>query len=235
MKPRCTIGLVAYRRPLFLAECIRAMHRKPGMDFETLIWSNDVNNEGSYALKYLFERCTTEYFVVIEEDELWFQDDWLKDLVEAFEQKPGITPAGRRMGIKNEWGILATNTFEDEIDKYRGLIRFSKGRFIYWANIRAGGGAMIFRTEVLRKLDPFEPTKNKNGGLYPLLLAYERAKYPQGRIENIKIFHATSEDWNSLYPEAYLAKQGRLPNGHITEEVQAFLDNRFHEYITHRQ
>ena len=191
-----TVGLVSYRRPLFLAECIKSMYRNPGLPFELLIWSNDVKNEGSYALKKIFQKVKTKYFVVVEEDEIWFSSNWLKNLVEAFEQTPDVSLAGQEMGYKNEWGILASNTLADDvqdggdISKYTGLIRFKKGKYTYWTNIRAGGGVMIFKTEVLRKLDPFEPGRNMNGGLYPMIIGYEKAKYPQGRVENINIYHA---------------------------------------------
>lgn len=247
--PNITIGLVSYKRPLFLAECIKAMYRNPGKEFELLIWSNDIENKGSYALEDIFKKVRTKYFVVVEEDEIWFQDNWLKDLVKAFEQKPGITKEGKKMGFKNEWGILATNMIDDDVNtserRYQGLIRFKQGKFSYLTNIRAGGGAMIFKTETLRKMNPFKKDRSLNGALYPLILAYEEAKYPQGIVENIKIYHAYSPYWNELYPEVFKEKQ----KGKTIEDakkqfnlnyankypMRMFLDDKFDEYIRNRQ
>ena len=226
MQPICTVGLVSYKRPLFLAECIRSMHRNPGMPFDLLLHSNDLNNEGSYALEKIFKQVKTKYFVVVEEDELWFQDNWLKNLVEAFEQKPDITEEGLKMGYKNEWGILASNTLGDTVnppakpEHYEGLIRFTKGNYTYWTNIHAGGGVMIFKTDVLRKLNPFGSDSCLNGGLYPIIRGYEKAKYPQGRVENIYIYHAFSPYWNSLYPEVFKEKQ----KGQTIEEAKQFFN-----------
>ena len=244
-----TVGLVSYKRPLFLAECIKAMHRNPGLPFELLIWSNDVENRGSYALEEIFKKVKTKYFVVLEDDEIWFPDGWLKDLVEAFEQKPGVTKEGKKIGFKNEWGILATNMIDDDVNTsdrpYKGLIRFNKGRFTYWTNIRAGGGAMIFKTKILRELNPWRKDRSLNGGLYPLLLAYEEAKYPQGIIENIKIYHAYSPYWNELYPEVFKEKQKGKTIKEAKKEwnlnytnrfpMQMFKYEKFNEYISNRK
>lgn len=244
IQPTCTVALVYYKRPLFLAECVRSMYRKPGLPFELLIWSNDCDNKGSYALEDIFKKVKTKYFVVVEEDEIWFQDDWLKLLVEAFEQSPRVPEEAQQVGWKNEWGILASNTLRDDVNSntipYKGMIRVKMGKFIYWYGIRAGGGVMIFKTETLKELYPFGKDKHLNGGLYPLTLGYEKAKYPQARVENIYIYHAFSPYWNALYPRVFEEKQ----EGQTIEEAKQYyscdyknkkpmkmlVDNKFDKY-----
>ena len=50
------------------------------------------------AMKLLLQKATGKYFVVIEEDMIWFQDDWLKNLVLgsklAKEQDPKVVGVG---------------------------------------------------------------------------------------------------------------------------------------------
>ncbi len=201
------------------------------MPFEFLHWNNDAHNIGSDALRYLLDDAQGKYFVITEDDMLWFEKNWLKKLVEAFELGPGLTQEGIALGFRDEWGMLATNTTKDSVnwdmrrEDYPGLIEFKRGKYWFWGNIRAGGGPIIMRTDVLRALQPFpEKSYALNGALAHIQFAYERALYPSGRVRNIYCYHAFTPYWNTLYPDVFKEKQkGRT----IEEEMRLFQGKGF--------
>ena len=167
------------------------------------------------AMKLLLQKATGKYFVVIEEDMIWFQDDWLKNLVKAFEQSPNITKEGLEMGFKNEWGGLATRCLTDNVNNagmwpefFKGVIQYDINGIWYWANIHATGGAIIYKTELLQKLDAFNhKSKALNGILYRVLYLLEIYKYPTALLRDTYIYHACSPYWNKLYHKVFEEKQ----------------------------
>src|SRR3990167_4969331 len=125
-KIKTTIGMVSYNRPLFLKESVVSLFNKPGRDFEFILWDNNSNEETKticrelqkkYGFKYIEhnknvgqdclkvmaeEMAHGKYFVMTEEDMIWFQDNWLDDLIKGFENPPGITEEGKKMGYKDQ-------------------------------------------------------------------------------------------------------------------------------------
>lgn len=245
--PDVTVGIVTYRRPKFLEECLKSMTHKPGRSFELLIWDNENDNIGSDAIRHLYKKAKGKYFVVIEEDIIWFADNWLDDLIKAFELKPPITQEGIKMGFKTRWGVIATNFLTDSVQTggnpyaYNGMIRIKIGDWWYWTNIYAGGGSMIFRTKELQELDPIkEKSKQLNGGLYQVTQKYDQERFPQAVVENQYVYHACTPYWNSLYPSVFKEKQkGRTIEDCMSqfdidynngEPMRAFLTGNFDDY-----
>lgn len=207
-----SLALVSYKRPKFTKECLKALKRKPGIKYELLHWKNDKKNLGSDALEVLLKKARGKYFVIIEEDMIWFQDNWLKELVEGFEKKPEITKEGLEMGYKNEWGMLATSCLIDDVNnggmwEVPGKICIDNAGTRYWTNIYAGGGPVIMKTETLRNIGDIWGKARLNGTLHRIQYLYEQAKYPMGILRDTYIYHAASPYWNKLYKKVWLEKQ----------------------------
>lgn len=275
--PTITIGMVSFNRPQFLKESIESLYHKPGRDdFEFILWDNDSNEEtkklckelqdkykfnlvlhnknvGQDCLKYMVEKMAKgKYFIMTEEDMIWFQDNWLDNLIKGFEIPPDITDKGKELGYKNEWGILATNVLIDPVNnagmwgtRLKGMIEKTVQDTVFWCNVRAGGGALIFRTEDLKEYKAFPASSNTvNGHMETVNRIYESLKYPTGHIRDTYIYHACSPYWNQLFPKVWEIKQ----KGQTIEEafkqyqglakfdfsdswlLQVFLQGKFKDY-----
>lgn len=237
--PLITVIMVSYNRPLFLRESVSSLIENAGRsDFEFWLWDNGSNKEtveealklkekygfelllnhqntGQQALGHLLRFAKGKYFVLTEDDMIWFQPNWLDNLVKAMETRPGITEAGQKMGFKDEWAVLATNVLVDEVNnggmwkrKFKYMIEKEVDGITFWCNIRAGAGAMIFRTEDLRKQGVMTPYIPKfHGGLDMIIEAYDQAKGVMGHIRDTYIYHAASPYFNQLFPEVWKEKQ----------------------------
>lgn len=262
-KPKITIAMVSYNRPLFVSEAIKSLYRKPGRDdFEFLVWDNgsepetqevlvrlqkhfnfelllNKENIGQQALHELLENATGDYFVITEDDMIWFQDDWLKLLVEAFEQEAGVTDIGQNMGFKNEWGILATNVMVDRVnnggmweERFRGMIEQEVHGVYYWTNIKAGAGAMIMRTKLVKLLDALPAGTRPFGNTIDFLInRFDRNKYPMAQLRDVYIYHAASPFFNQLYPKVWHEKHG---NQTIEDGFQIYNDLGQFEFDKHQ-
>ena len=240
--PKVVVTLLSHNRDLFLKEAIPSLLRKPGMDnFVFIVWDNGSNqktvdllkelqakykfglflnnkNIGQQAYSALIELDivkNSDYFVWLEDDMIWFQDNWLANLVHAFGIKPYISEKGKEMGAKEEWGVLATNVLVDKVNnggmwkkRFEKMIEMEKDGVNYWANVRAGAGAIIFKTEKLRELkDILSYTTEFSGMLCNILQRYNDEIYPMGHVRDTYIYHATSPFWNQLFPEVWKKKQ----------------------------
>lgn len=215
VRPLVTVAMVSYKRPKLRNEAIKAIHRKPGLPFEFLHWKNDKQNLGMDALRFLFEKAQGKYFVVVEDDMIWFQDNWLKNLVEAFEQKPGVPPEGLKMGVKDEWGCLATNCLTDDVNNggmwpelRDNMYEYEVNGITYQANIYAGGGAIIYNHDVLEGLGGiWDRSPHLNGTIHRLHYVYQWHQYPTAILRDTYIYHAASPYWNELYRKVWEEKQ----------------------------
>ena len=232
------ITLLSYNRPLFLKESIPSLLRNTGRrDFVFIVFDNGSNKETRDVLlklqkKYKFGLFlnkgnvgqqayqsllaldiikASDYFILTEDDMLWFSPNWLTNLIKAFETKPDITKESQKRGYKNEWGALATNVLVDRVNnggmwnkRFGDMIEYETNKIWFWANVRAGAGAIIFKTDILQKMMPADKSF---GAVSNLLEKYNDAKYPMGHIRDTYIYHAASPFWNQLYPEVWKHKQ----------------------------
>ena len=236
------IVMLSYNRPLFLKESIPSLLKHPGLDnYVFIVWDNGSNQEtvdllqelqkeyefglflnnkniGQQAYSALMELDiikASDYFIWVEDDMIWFQQDWLKNLVTAFETKPYITDKGRKMGAKEEWGALATNVLVDKVNnggmwrkRFEKMIELEVNNIHFWANVRAGAGAIIFKTKKLQEMkEILRKTTKFSGMLCNILQRYNDEIYPMGHIRDTYIYHAASPFFNRLYPEVWETKQ----------------------------
>lgn len=207
--------MVSYKRPRLRDAAIRSLKRNPGVKFEFLHWKNDTKNLGMDALRFLLKKAKGKYFVVVEDDMIWFQDGWLKNLVEAFEQKPGVPPEGLAMGVKDEWGALATNCLVDDVNNggmwpelRKDVYETTINGIRYEANIYAGGGAIIYDTQRLKELGGiWDKSPKLNGTIHRLHYVYQWHQYPTAILRDTYIYHAASPYWNRLYRAVWEEKQ----------------------------
>lgn len=236
------IVMLSYNRPLFLKESIPSLLKNPGLDnYVFIVWDNGSNQEtvdllkdlqkeyefglflnnkniGQQAYSALMELDiikASNYFVWVEDDMIWFQKDWLKNLVTAFETKPKITDKGKKMGAKKQWGALATNVLVDRVNnggmwkkRFQRMIELEIDNIHFWANVRAGAGAIIFKTAKLQELkEILQYTTKFSGMLCNILQRYNDEIYPMGHVRDTYIYHAASPFFNQLYPKVWETKQ----------------------------
>ncbi|KKL93685.1 hypothetical protein LCGC14_1872190, partial [marine sediment metagenome] len=157
----------------------------------------------------------SDYFIWLEDDMIWFSPNWLANLVKAFKTKPIITKAGKKMGAKEEWGVLATNVLVDRVNnggmwrkRFERMIEHKIGGIHFWLNVRAGAGAIIFKTEKLQELkEILKYTTEFSGMLCNLLNKYNDEIYPMAHVRDTYIYHAASPFFNQLYPKVWETKQ----------------------------
>lgn len=237
MQPRVTIGMTAFNRPELLREAIHAIYRNPGEEFELILYMNGPNdktvetvaelhkqykfqrmvsdNIGQQAIRKMIDRTQTKYFLMIEDDMIWFTDNWLKELVDAMEINPSPTPI---KGTKEEWGILTTNCLQDRVTNGAlWPVHFQDGEFIdktygdidYIVTGFAAGGPILMRTEVAKELDAFTADCPLFEGEVDMALhRYRQAQYPMAHVKSVYTYHANSPFFNEPYPEVWRAKQG---------------------------
>jgi glycosyltransferase involved in cell wall biosynthesis len=236
--PKITVMMVSYNRPLFLREAIPSLIENAGCDFELIIWDNgstletrqlalnlqsrygfelliNQTNIGQQAWGRILERARGKYFVLTEDDMIWFQPNWLKNLVMAFETKPGLTAESKAKGAQNEWGAMATNVLVDEVNnggmwasRFKGMSELCIKGINLWAGIGAGAGAMIFDTELLKSFKIMTPNVPPFGKCLDWVInKYAQEKYPMAHVRDTYIYHAASPFFNQLYPEVWLEKQ----------------------------
>lgn len=167
------------------------------------------------ALRFLFKKAKGKYFVVVEDDMIWFQDNWLNNLVKAFQQKPGVPPEGLAMGVKDEWGALATNCLVDDVNNggmwpeiRDEMYEYQINGITYQSNIYAGGGAIIYNADRLRSLGGiWDKSPKLNGTIHRLHYVYRWHQYPTAILKDTYIYHAASPYWNGLYGAVWEEKQ----------------------------
>lgn len=244
--PLITIAMVSYNRPAFLKETIDSLFKNPGIrDFEFVLWDNNCNEEtlkierelaikypikfirnskniGQIALAYILEEAKGEYFVMLEDDELWFQDGWLSEMLRGFENKMPLNEEGKKLKWKEEWGVISSNVLIDPVnnagmwkEKLKNILKTDINGINYWLNVIAGGGILMFSTKVLKELDAFPRTaKYPNDAMDTVHKLILEHKYPMAYLPDIYIYHACSPFWNQLYKETWNEKQ----RGQITIE-----------------
>lgn len=229
-----TVGMISYNRPLFLKQAIPALLKKPGREFVFVVWDNGSNAETQQVLedlrkqhKFLLIRNNQNigqqalskliggakgYYVLTEDDMLWFEDDWLDSLVKGFENAPGITEEAKDKGWKDEWGMLATNSLVDSVtnggmwwQRFRDMIEFEKNGIWYWAHVRAGAGAIIMDADLLNDKGVMADIPPQ-GAVGRLLEFYLERNYMMGHIRDTYIYHAASPFYNQLYPDVWKEK-----------------------------
>ena len=217
-----TVAMVSYRKPIMREETIKALYRNPGREFTFLEHNNDKRNIGSSALRLLFKKTKTTYFVVVEDDMLWFQDGWLEDLVK---------------GMEKGWRLLSTNSMGDGCNglshNYSNLEQVEIDG-VWYVFTTPGGGPFIFRTSD----GNFFPKKTKrpNQALYTLITAYKGL--PMGKIRDTYMYHAAGPYWGQLYPEVFEKKGDKLKdaiklsklNFDNKEPMDALLSGNFEQY-----
>jgi glycosyltransferase involved in cell wall biosynthesis len=248
MKKTVTIGMLSYNRPLFLATSIPQIFEKAGYDFKFILWDNASNEEtrlvemalaekygfevvinkenvGLQALHHLVNLMDSDYYVLVEDDMLYFPDNWLKDLVAAFETRPDVVDKKTKKKRKGEWGVIATTCFVDEVNnggmwpsRWGRASHYEMDGIRYIGNVRAAGGAMIMKTRLAQKY-----TTDKmhffTAGVDRIIEKFAKDNYMLAHARDICIYHAASPFYNQLYPEAWGAKQG---GGTIEEGFKAF-------------
>lgn len=256
MQPRVTIGLVSFNRPELLKEAIAAIYRSPGESFDLIVWSNSTDeitrgierqlrdeygftviwgkeNCGQQAIRKLLDMAETDYFLMTEDDMIWFSPGWLSNLVDAMENNPKPTPI---RGTKEEWGVMTTNCLQDKVTNGAlWPVHFSPGEFIaktyngvnYIVTAFAAGGPMLVRTKVALELDAFTDNCPLFEGEVDMALhRYRTAQYPMAHAKDVYVYHANSPFFNEPYPEVWRVKQGTQT---IEEAKQVYKkeDDRF--------
>lgn len=252
VRPKITIAILTFKREIFLKECLASLQKNAGReDYEILVWDNSKNNIGATAMRNLLKKARGDFFVSLGDDAIWFSTNWLRILVEAFEQRPHIDV---ETGFKDEWGALGCSGLVGPMnnsgmwpEKFANKVEYKVGNIWYWGNVVPHIGAVIFKTSVLRELDAF-PQKPKykhyihSHALYRVM----EQRLMVGQLRDVYVYEACSPLWHLLCPETWKAKQG---NQTIEEGLEIFkhkgafdfthikplimlVDGKFNEYAT---
>jgi len=246
MKKTVTIGMLSYNRPLFLANSIPQIFEKAGYDFKFILWDNNCNDEtklvetalaekhgfevvmnseniGLQGLPNLVNLMDTDYYVLVEDDMIYFPENWLKDLVVAFETTPELEEGDSKKDA--EWGVLATMCYVDEVnnggmwpERWGNAVEYKKDGIRYIGHVNAAGGAMIMRTDLAKKYITTE-MRFFTRGIESFIKRFEENGYLLAHVHDICIYHAASPFYNQLYREPWAAKQ---EGGTIEEGFKAF-------------
>lgn len=250
--PKTSVVLLTYKRPHFLKECLKSLQLNAGIsDYEILIWDNNKDNIGAGAMPKLLKKARGDFFVVTSDDVLWYSPNWLKILVEAFQQKPGIDTS---QGWIDEWGALGISGLQGKTtnsgmwpEKFTNKVEYRIGDIWYWGNVIPHIGAVIFKTSLLRDLDAFPKKPQRKHYIHShALYKVMETRRMVGQLRDVYAYEACSPYWAELCPETWKAKQGELTikeGLHIYNEKgnfdftyqepkKAFLKGKFQEYAT---
>ena len=208
---RVSVVLLTYKRPHFLKECLKSLQLNAGIsDYEILVWDNNKKNIGASAMPKLLKKAKGEFFVATSDDVLWYSPNWLRTLVEAFQQKPGIDT---EQGWIDEWGALGLNGLKDNVtnsgcwpDLLVNKVEYKIKNTWFWGNVVPHTAALIFRTQLLRDLSAFpEKPKYKHYIHSHALFKIMETHRMVGQLRDVYGYEACGPYWTS--PEMWLERQ----------------------------
>lgn len=239
--------VVTYNRKDFLEKCISSLLRTlEDINFELLILDNNSSdntreylekltatdkrikvifsekNTGTGAKSILAEMTSGEYIIGIDDDVWSFPENWVQDLIYAYNSVPGM-------------GYLSTDVIQDETttgakapeNAYK--IEYYENGKIHLQVGPAGGWCFMISRDIYAMAGKFAHPKNRifygEDGEYVLRMQKHGLK--SGILKGLKVYHATGPVNNEQYMKIYENKMKDLEHGKNKISVKSLMLNKW--------